>query len=309
MECGPDSCGGYCGPCPENMPVCKAFHCYEACKEEDVSFEIVFPVQVLKISSMKIGQGGHFGEALDVDGDPNTCAPVGDCGNGLDNQLSGLYSQLNMFFDINMELASSLSTGSLVQLFETVGEVTVNQPFSMRLHDGIAAAAYPECNTSEPGCAYLINSAVMTFPDCKTYEIADCTVNEDGVLHAGGVEVRGLMVFPLAFQDTGTLLSPYNFQIVAHATVDSGQVVALDNGIIAGAFRKQDILDLVDEIPTTIDSPISRGMLKNLYDMFVVPDIDTDDDGVLDAASLSYTFESVSGTAVDMEYVPKGYTP
>jgi len=38
------------------------------------------------------GQCGHPGEALDLDGNPDTCAPLEGCEEGLDNSMSGSHS-------------------------------------------------------------------------------------------------------------------------------------------------------------------------------------------------------------------------
>lgn len=47
--------------------------------------------------------------------------------------------------------------------------------------------------------------------------------------------------------------------------------------------------------------PVSKAMLKNLLDMFIAPDLDSDNDGQEDAASVGIKFATISGTIAGVE--------
>ena len=75
--------------CSDNVPVvppAEIIDAYEMCSEADLLLDPCGN----KINSLILGKSGHPGEGLDIDENPDTCAPVEDCSAGIDNQLSSL---------------------------------------------------------------------------------------------------------------------------------------------------------------------------------------------------------------------------
>jgi len=130
-----------CGQCKE-CEICQDGACAgcEGCNPTSEG-KIVF-----KIDFLEYGKGGHPGEALDIDGDPESCAPTGQCEAGLDNQFTLLFDALKDFFDVDAELAGSLKTGDLVLLLEAPGFNMDGNDFLLHLYYGQPAADKETCD-------------------------------------------------------------------------------------------------------------------------------------------------------------------
>jgi hypothetical protein len=66
------------------------------------------------------------------------------------------------------------------------------------------------------------------------------------------------------------------------------------DGVLGGAIRLADIDAWVDSLPPTLELPVSNQLMKNLLSTWILPDIDTGMEGILDAASVGLVFSTLS---------------
>ncbi len=296
-ECGSDGCSGNCGDCDGGWNCGSDSLCHDPSICE-YTFETA-----QKVDYMAIGKGGHPGEALDVDDDPDTCSPSGDCEGGYNNQLSDLLIQLGAFVDPDQEIANALEEGELVLLAETVAMVDDGSTFTINMYIGDPVEDKDVCDWQAAKCDYLAKGDSFDPATCKPLIVFDNATVNDGKLHAGGPDALFTISIPISegamFQVTANMA-----QMVGDVVVDGGETT-IKNGIIGAAVRKDKMLEAIDMLPESLleQLPVGKEMLKNLIVMFVTEDIDTDDDGVLDAASIGVKYTTIPGaiTGVSLE--------
>jgi hypothetical protein len=291
-DCGIDGCGGTCGACEDG------FACQDSmCVEEGDCSTVTFGDTVQKVVYMEIGKGGHAGEALDVDGDADTCAPAGDCEDGLNNQLSGLLGQLEQFVDADAEITNALVEGSIILVVEMKEMMTDGSEFSMNMY--IGEVADPECDFQTANCAYLVKPDSLDPVTCKPIIAFDNTTITDGKLMAGGPDNIFKVTIPVS--EDLILDVTANMAQVTGDVVGEGDAMIIENGLIGGAVRKDKLMEAVDLIPADAELPVSKDMIKNLLDMFITPDVDTDDDGEMDGASIGVKYGTIAGSISGLE--------
>ena len=290
-ECGPNGCGGSCGQCPGGGVCAWDSKCYSECNPAQVSFSPF----VQKVVFMNIGSGGHPGEALDVDLNSKTCAPYGDCELGLDNQLASLVDQLAMFLDANAEFQAAVESGELTLLAEMPGFAFEGDPFVVNMFLGQAALPKNVCNFQSANCDYLVNGDSIDIDACQPFVTFDNAKVIDGLLTAGGLGYSLQLMLPI-FAGFPFVVTVGNAQLNAEVTLNQAGQMSL-HGLIGGAVPKAALLDAVDMLPDG-QLPVSKDMIKNLLDMFIKNDIDTDGDGELDAASIGLKIDSIDGVIV-----------
>lgn len=289
-DCGADGCGGDCGECLDGF-LCQA----NACVEKGVCTMGEAPVQ--KVVFMEIGKGGHAGEALDVDGDADTCAPADDCEDGLNNQLSGLLGQLSQFVDADAEIATALLEGSIVLLVDMTDATTDGVEFAMPMY--IGALSDEECDWQAAFCDYYVGVDSFDPVSCEPVIMFETTSITDGVLVAGGPDAKFSVTIPV--QENLVLSVTADMAQINGDVSGEGEAMIIENGLIGGAVRKDKLMEAVDLIPEDAELPVSKDMIKNLLNMFVIPDVDTDDDGEPDAASIGVKFGSIAGKVIGLE--------
>jgi hypothetical protein len=286
--CGGDGCGGSCGACGSGLACGKDGQCHTT----ECLDEIVFQ-EAQKIHEMSIGDGGHPGEALDVDGDPDTCAPDGDCEGGLNNQLSGLLDQIVQFVDANAELAKALDEGTIVLLAETVDFADDGSAFTLNMYLGDPVADKETCDFQVETCDYLVDPGSFDLSTCLPLIAFDNATVTDGVLTAGGPEYLFTVSIPVS---EGLVLdvTAHMAQIVG-TIVGEGSERTITDGLVGGAIRKKELIESVEAVPDEMfeGSPVSKPMIINIIEMFIVPDVDTDDDDEADAASVGIKFATI----------------
>jgi len=279
-QCGPDGCGGSCGTCSTlNCP------------------NLFFYPTVQKVVGLAMGSGGHAGEALDIDDDPDTCSPAGDCEGGYNNQLSGLVNQLTAFVSPDDELTKALEDGQIVLLLELAGLAMDGTEFPINMYLGEPEAEKEVCDWQAEKCEYLVLPESFDPDSCAPMvSFTNATVTGGGKMVAGGSGYFIVLSIPIA---EGVALSiTASMARIEGDLSGEGETMTIDNGLIGGAVRKDQLMAAVDAIPpeTMEELPVSQDMIKNLLDMFVQPDVDTDDDGELDAASVGIKFSTIAGT-------------
>jgi hypothetical protein len=270
-ECGSDGCKGLCGACDEDQ-VC--FHpeglCYPDCHFE----EFVFTGAAFKIDSLYLADDGPdsaFGLVLD---------------------------QLDPYIDTRKTYADALSSGELVLLL-ALRDGADRDVAVLNLYQGHPTAPKGVCDWQAASCSYSVDAASMHIPTCgPAWRFDDVTLDGEQ-LDAEGQGARFIIPVPLF---SPTTLFPLQVEAARlHATIRADGE-GLDDGILAGAVRKQDLLDSLDSWPVE-DLVVSIELVKGMLDMFIVPDIDLDGDGTVDAASVGFPFTAlgatISGVAAD----------
>ena len=249
---------------------------------------------------MEIGKGGLPGEALDVDGDPDTCAPADNCEGGLNNQLSGLLGQLEQFVDADAEIANALAEGSIILLADMTDAVDDGTEFAMPMY--IGELGPEECAHQEALCDYYVKVDSFDPITCEPLIMFDPASITDGKLVAGGPDAKFSVTIPV--QDNLVLSVTADMAQLNGDIAGEGEAMTITNGLIGGAVRKDKLMEAVDLIPEDAELPVSKDMIKNLLNMFVIPDVDTDDDGEPDAASIGVKFGTIAGQVIGLE--PEG---
>jgi len=278
-ECGDDGCGGTCGQCASG-----------GCGPDE------FSPAVQKINSLAVGKGGYPGEGLDVDNDPDTCSPTDDCDSGINNQMAGLLSQLSQFVDADSELMNALEEGQIVLLLESVGLKTDGTVFIVNFYMAELVEDKETCDYQAEKCEYMVKQESFDPATCNPVATFDDARITDGKLTGGGPEAVFVISIPIV-EGVSVDLAANMAQLAGDAVFDRGEMF-LDNGVMAGAIRKDKLMEAIDLIPEDpeFELPVSKDMIKNLLNMFVKPDVDTDDDGTADAASIGIKFTSIPGT-------------
>jgi len=288
--CGLDGCGGMCGKC-EGQQLCGSDdQCHDPCKPAS------WAPAVQKVITLDVGQGGRPGEALDVDGDPETCAPADDCQDGLDNGMTSLINQINSYINVGEELAKALDEGDLVWLLEMPGCKTDGGTFEISILFGSPKDPKETCDFQAATCSFLVSPTSYDSATCQPHNILENAKALDSKLTAGGKD--STLAFDLSLAEDGASLHlPLRMvQLVADtgAAGDCNDFM-LTNGIIGGAIVKAEMIAAVDLLPDDNELPVSKDMIKNMLEMLVKPDLDLDDDGTLDSVSIGLKFSSMPG--------------
>jgi len=288
-----DGCGGICDEVCGDAAYCFLGECTSPCPTEEFKFSNI----VSKVVVLRFGKGGHPGEALDVDGDPDTCTPQADCEAGLDNEAASLVHQTSQFFDVDSNAAKWLEGGTVL-LKEMVEPSFDGQPFTMRFYHGQIVHPKGSCDFQQEPCSYYVSTDSFNPITCQPYNEFDNAAIKDGHLTVGGKEYSINVVYT---SGPGYAMEATLHQVRAEADVvteGSNGAFALKNGVAGGAVRKQALLDAVDFISEdeAESLPVSKELLRNVLEMFLIPDIDVDGDEELDAVSFGVKFETIPAT-------------
>ena len=281
-QCGSDGCGGTCGQCDPGT-ICTA---QKQCVEECLFSGLQFPSPGQKVISLGLGKGGQPGEALDVDGNPATCSPPDNCQSGLDNQLSGLAAQMEQFIDLDEEFAALLEQGDIMIVFDMVDFNSDGSQFTLNIYDALLLDE--DCPHMESSCEYLVKPESFEPATCKPATSFDNAKVTGANLTAGGpgFQTQSPFPIPMFLLLPATKVPAYMVQMAAVVS-GQGENMEIVDGLFCGAFRKTDMMAAIDMLtPEDPDGlPISKEMLKNLVNMFLVPDMNTDEIPGMDAVS------------------------
>jgi hypothetical protein len=305
--CGDDGCGGLCGECEEGQTCGPDGACYAECAEPEWS------TMVLKINAMAVNLDNAEGNALDIDGDPDTCAPA-PCENGLNNSLGGLVAELDPmvaqmsdFESANAAIEAMVADGTITMLNEFVGFDGTTAPFVMNMYLGDAVADAATCDFQAATCDYTVKALSLDVATCEPVIAFDNCVVDAGKFSAGGPDYQFAITLPIPGVALPITAVAEMAQIYADATVVEGVITALDNGIVGGAVSKQALLDTVTDLPIDdllagldpeIAALITKETILMIVDGSVVPDVDLDGDTEPDAASVAVSFGSIPGHIV-----------
>ena len=292
-ECGDDGCGGTCGDCGD-LP-CVEGQCVD-CFGEGVVYEFSDTVQ--KINVLEFGDGGLPGYALDVDDNINSCAPEGNCQDGLDNNLGGMIGELAAFVDVNKEMSTGLDTGVMILLVEFVSPALDGTAFTLNMYAGEEVEPDPlVCNWQTDLCDYLAEPESFDPDTCQPVVAFDNVTVVEGLLTGGGPDSVFEISMPL-IEGAMLTLKARRAKLQATAVIEEGTIVALEDGVIGGAVNKVEIQEACAALPDDLFDELGFGkdMVCPLLDGLVVADIDTDEDPSLDSASVGMKFAAIPGT-------------
>lgn len=271
----PDLClhESLAGPCDDGLACTTGDACQDGACAGDASACVCVPdlsVDGAKLTSIQIGMGGTPGEGVDVDADPSTCAPNG-CSAGVDNTLSIIAGLAND------QLAAAVASGQVTLVVE-FGSLDAS-PIEVAVYQ--ARRANAACNLQTQTCDWLVDESFLDPSTCDP--IARLFAQRDGNhLSGGGPGTRLPFVIPFEGAELEVVLA--NLRIEVDVTTQGGQVTGFA-GLLGGAVPKQTLLDGLAGLPDDA-LPIDKDAAIGLVDSLVDNDIDSDGDGVLDAASI-----------------------
>ena len=165
---------------------------------------------------------------------------------------------------------------------------------------GDAVKPKNQCNFQTQKCDYFVFADGIDGESCKPVMWFDNAVLVNGKLHAGGPEYKFSMMIQF-LPGVPLTITLYLAQIIGDVSVMQGGAMTIANGVIGGAIPKQLLLDAIDQMPDDGGLPISKDMIKNLLNMFIVNDMDSNGDGNLDAASVGMKFTALDGAIVGVQ--------
>ncbi|MEZ4461526.1 MAG: hypothetical protein R3E66_17760 [bacterium] len=225
-----------------------------------------------KVNALALGNGTAVGEALDVDGD-------GDRDNAL--------SPLGTF--VNQPLTDALVGGSLVLVFEYIGFQP--GPFTLALLTGGLDPANSTCDLQAATCNYLASRGALDPVSCAP--VVTIPATRTGNFVAGGGPTTSVPVsIPL---DASNVLNVtvYKARIEQTVTVGANGVTAF-TGILAGAVTETDLNAAINALdPASL--PLPPAQLISLLGTLAPNDIDTDNNGTLDAKSIALKLGGIDG--------------
>jgi hypothetical protein len=240
-----------------------------------------FGTAVQRLTVLAIGADGREDQALDVDGDPQTCAPAGACSGGRDNALAPLAARLND------ALAAAVADGDLVWLLELPSWPVPLGEFSVNLYTNAALAPESQgCDLRAPGCRYQVSPLELD-PTCRAWGHID-GVTYGGRRLLGGGPGRDL-VLRLALAGGGVTDLPIEdvrLDVRVHLRADGDvRLVGLLGGVVWLPALERALAALP---PGPLVPP------AEVIGALVVPDVDRDGDGRPESASLGLRFETVA---------------
>ena len=293
-ECGPDGCGQLCGKCPEGSMCGWDGACYGFCDPITIIGN-----DIQKVTKLDIGAGGKTGQALNIDGDTETCSPDGNCTEGLDNQLSALVDDLKEVFDVSVELGEALNNGDIVMLFELVKPDFSGKPFPLAIYFGKPVAPIEQCNYQASYCEYLVEVESFDLTACTPFILFDNAVIEGEILRAGGP--KHIMTGEFQVGGVNIPVSLHKLHLTATTAFGADGKLTLKEGVLAGAIPKNMLMDAIDQADEA-DLPMTKDSIKYMINIAVINDMDTDGDSSPDAASIGVLFDSMAGSIVGMDY-------
>jgi hypothetical protein len=267
-------------------------------------------VHVLDWSAM--GMGGHPEHGLDVDGNPDTCAPVGDCSGGVDNSMFGFFQWLISEFSpgdqaIPPPYGESSEHPDFARLVVAEGWNVVGTPFTLSFYLGRRLDS--SCEVVDETCPYCVRMESMSKATCAAVISFDNAAVQGDVLTAGGAGHSSSFAlvseFP-PFPPKVWEIPVRHVSLVARVEwVEGG--VQRTQGILGAAINKEDLKEALKSMPMNpgiiyVVSPIPG--LQAMVESHVQADVDTTGDGLLDSASIGILFQTTQAVIQGLEGLP-----
>ena len=286
--CGPDGCGGLCGVCPGGLFCSFDGQCLDECAIAP------FSDVAMKINLLEFSYEGVPGKALDLDGDPLTCAPADDCSGGVHNEMGAMMASMGAFVDFNEEYLAMLENGSLILLADFEGLNLDGVPFVMRMFTGEAVQSQVQCDWQTAICPYLVDPESFHPDNCAPVMWFDNAVIVDGKLSAGGPGYSFNYGALLSGVDLTMVLPMKLATLTGDVVIEGGQVVGLENLIFGAAVPRQSILDMYEQmIPLMEEISFTYEEIEQALAQFLEDDIDADGDGVKESISFAMLHSAI----------------
>ena len=241
----------------------------------------------LKAGRISIGVNGNPGQGVNVDGKETTCAPKGNCVQGIDNA----FGTLSWLF--NPEITKANADGSLAMLLEPEGTVRAGVVFPMRFYWGerIAPSA---CDPTAAGCNYGVSQGFLQGVCDPVYGFDNAVVTGNR-LAAGGQGSAYTLPFYLIFGAKRLPLQLRWATLSATVAITDG-VITSGTGALGGVVPRQEIRDAVAALqPEDFPPPYSRDIVLQYVDLYLTPDMDLDGDGTKESVSMGWPVTLVTG--------------
>lgn len=251
------------------------------------------------VAWLEVGKGGHPWHALDVDGDPTTCAPTDDCEQGLDNQLSDAVHQLVPLLPIPDPINDAIEDGQLVLLFDFEQLPADGSPFTLNFFTGTPVASKEECNWQMENCQFEADPELLDPQSCSWLASFDNAELVGDLLLAGGPDHTFYLSLPIA-NGVPITLTLHRASLKAEV-LQGDEGFTLPQGVLGGALVKQELVDEILAIPESlleVLEPMTPQTLAGLIETMLIPDMDIDGDGELDAVSFGLRFKTNQATLV-----------
>ena len=257
----------YCGPC---------------------EYEVIGQLQ--KSTAILLGNDGHPGSGIDVDQDPTTCAPSDDCSAGINNAIAPLAAFINPAFE------SAHEQGSMVFIVELEDPTSDGQPFTLNTMFGVLDPYVPDnddCPITSTDCVYRLPSYNFG-PDCEPKVSFDNAALQGGIVSAGGTDYSFPLYLPLEGGVTVQMTMLWA-RIEGTVVMDeaTGEVISIA-GSVGGAVPKENLYSAVENVPDDY-FPLPKETVLNMLDVLIEQDVDLDGDGVNDASSVGFRFNTIVG--------------
>jgi hypothetical protein len=247
-----------------------------------------------KLTTFQVGASGEKGQGLDLDGNPDTCAPAANCSDGIDNAASALA------FFLNQPLQEASKNGSLSFAAEFDGYVGENIPFTLNLY--YVEPVDPFCQPLNQSCQYLAGQTAMS-ADCKPkFSFANATVVA-GKLVAGGADTLFAMDADLIGAESATLfVTGARIQGDVTFAADGLTVLAVD-GVLGGAVPQKAVTDIVGALDESLFAGfgLTKPEVLLLIEDLLEKDVDIDGDGEGDASSIGLRFSGVGAEIIGFD--------
>ncbi len=251
-----------------------------------------------KLTQFQIGVSGNPGDGIDVDGDPTTCAPDGDCSAGIDNAASVLS------LIVNDPLIASVNNGQFLFVAELAGYQGENVPFTLNLYyaNMDITSLNVNCDAQKDVCNWDAMQTAFTASCQPKFSFKDAMV-QNGVLTAGGADTLFAMDASILGAKNATLY-------VKGARVEAKVVFTPDGkaiqgmaGALGGAVPTPVIVDIINAMDDSVFASFGgkAGALTMVQQLLTV-DIDTDGDGTKDASSIGLRFSALGAKLVGTKY-------
>jgi hypothetical protein len=292
MWCDPDS--DYLGwsladgqPCNDGVTytgndTCQAGLCSGTISE---CFETRVFDDTIRIQSLVVGDNGHPGQGLNVDGLLTTCAPTGgsppNCSQGIDNQFS-IVDEL-----VNGQLEPQVTGGNIHLLLEFEGFNTSGRSFQINMYDG-SLVTDPACDFRLPGCSYRVSKTWFD-SDCDAlFSVGNAVVTGSQLVAGGPGSVLGLSI-PMGGGLPPLQLTIRNAMLRGTVTLDTSGNLATFTGILAGAVLFTEMIAAAEAIPEELfPNPPGKAGTIQLLKLLLKPDLDLDLNGVKESTSMGF---------------------
>jgi hypothetical protein len=255
--------------------------------------DLTFDEHTLKINKLRVGDGGHLGEALNVDGDLKTCSPSGNCEMGLDNSLTLAGDFIDQTIQQNLENI----TEPLIFVAEFVKPNSEGKSFTLNVYYADLAEENPTCNFQAEECTYVASSLNFN-PLCKPQVQFVNTKLQGDKMVAGGS--GSIFPFKMSFvNDKKAEIVLYSARMEATLVTEGDKFVSM-KGVLGGAVTHEHLKGMIEAIPDEY-IPMDKDFLLTMVGNIPL-DIDLDGDGDGDGISIALVFEAIPGKLAPYYY-------